>query len=41
MKNKEKYAEDIIKIACSGSRFGVNRRNVMCRCVYTLNAGIV
>lgn len=27
MKNKEKYAEDIIKIACSGSRFGVNRRN--------------
>lgn len=31
MKNKEKYAEDIIKIACSGSRFGV----------YTLNAGIV
>lgn len=27
MKNKEKYAKDIIEIACSGSRFGVNRRN--------------
>lgn len=27
MKNKEKYVNEIIKIACSGSRFGVNRHN--------------
>lgn len=27
MKNKEKYANEIIKIACSGSIFGVNRHD--------------
>lgn len=32
MTNREKYAEQILDIACSGKRFAINEKGILCSC---------